>query len=53
MVQVGTVWTNCWSQRDMDLPFGGARQSGLGREGTADTYNFFTELKTHTIQLSN
>ncbi|KAE8602529.1 hypothetical protein XENTR_v10014019 [Xenopus tropicalis] len=46
----GLVWTNCWLIRDLNLPFGGMKASGLGREGTKDSYEFFTEVKTITIK---
>ena len=32
-VAAGTVWVNCYFVRDLDAPFGGARNSGIGREG--------------------
>ncbi|XP_041418888.1 2-aminomuconic semialdehyde dehydrogenase [Xenopus laevis] len=46
----GLVWTNCWLIRDLNLPFGGMKASGLGREGAKDSYEFFTEVKTITIK---
>ncbi|XP_075056777.1 2-aminomuconic semialdehyde dehydrogenase [Mixophyes fleayi] len=49
-LQVGLVWTNCWLVRDLNLPFGGMKASGLGREGAKDSYEFFTEVKTVTIK---
>ncbi|XP_018020607.1 2-aminomuconic semialdehyde dehydrogenase-like [Hyalella azteca] len=51
-LQVGTVWTNCWLVRDLDLPFGGMKQSGLGREGTHESWDFFTQQKTICLQIS-
>lgn len=45
-LQVGTVWVNTWLARDLRMPFGGVKQSGLGREGAEDSLNFFTESKT-------
>lgn len=44
--QVGTVWTNCWLVRDLDMPFGGVKTSGMGRESTQDSLEFYTEAKT-------
>ncbi|MCL4125017.1 UNVERIFIED_CONTAM: hypothetical protein GTU68_017114 [Idotea baltica] len=44
-LKVGTVWTNCWMVRDIDLPFGGMKSSGVGREGTKESYEFFTQVK--------
>ncbi|XP_040285110.1 2-aminomuconic semialdehyde dehydrogenase [Bufo bufo] len=49
-LQAGLVWTNCWLVRDLNLPFGGMKASGLGREGAKDSYEFFTEIKTVTIK---
>ncbi|KAM8832003.1 2-aminomuconic semialdehyde dehydrogenase isoform 2-T2 [Spinachia spinachia] len=49
-LQAGLVWTNCWLLRDLNLPFGGMKSSGVGREGGKDSYHFFTEVKTITIK---
>ncbi|XP_010208173.2 2-aminomuconic semialdehyde dehydrogenase isoform X2 [Colius striatus] len=49
-LQSGLVWTNCWLIRDLNLPFGGMKASGMGREGAKDSYEFFTEVKTITIK---
>ncbi|XP_026174978.1 2-aminomuconic semialdehyde dehydrogenase [Mastacembelus armatus] len=49
-LQAGLVWTNCWLVRDLNLPFGGMKNSGMGREGGKDSYHFFTEVKTITIK---
>ncbi|KAJ1154740.1 hypothetical protein NDU88_007483 [Pleurodeles waltl] len=49
-LQSGLVWTNCWLIRDLNLPFGGMKASGIGREGGKDSYEFFTEVKTVTIK---
>nr|XP_056708949.1 2-aminomuconic semialdehyde dehydrogenase isoform X1 [Euleptes europaea] len=49
-LQCGLVWTNCWLLRDLNLPFGGTKASGIGREGAKDSYEFFTESKTITIK---
>ncbi|XP_063079192.1 2-aminomuconic semialdehyde dehydrogenase [Engraulis encrasicolus] len=49
-LQSGLVWTNCWLVRDLNLPFGGMKNSGVGREGGKDSYHFFTEVKTVTIK---
>lgn len=45
-LKVGTVWTNCWLVRDLDMPFGGVKTSGMGRESTQDSLEFYTEAKT-------
>uniref|UniRef100_A0A3Q4HRB8 Aldehyde dehydrogenase 8 family, member A1 n=1 Tax=Neolamprologus brichardi TaxID=32507 RepID=A0A3Q4HRB8_NEOBR len=49
-LQAGLVWTNCWLVRDLNLPFGGMKNSGVGREGGKDSYHFFTEVKSITIK---
>lgn len=47
----GTVWINCWLLRDLRVPFGGMKQSGVGREGGRDSLNFFTESKNVCVKL--
>jgi aminomuconate-semialdehyde/2-hydroxymuconate-6-semialdehyde dehydrogenase len=44
-VEAGVVWVNCWMVRDLRTPLGGAKQSGLGREGGFEAMRFFTEPK--------
>jgi len=44
-VQAGIVWINDWLVRDLRTPFGGVKQSGVGREGGWDALHFFTEAK--------
>lgn len=44
-IACGTVWVNCWLLRDLRVPFGGMRQSGMGREGGDEALRFFTEPK--------
>ncbi len=46
----GIVWINCWLLRDLRTPFGGTKQSGLGREGGNDALHFFTEPKNVCIR---
>lgn len=41
----GIIWINCWMLRDLRTPFGGTKQSGVGREGGWDAVKFFTEAK--------
>ncbi|MCZ6695282.1 MAG: aldehyde dehydrogenase [Acidobacteria bacterium] len=48
----GTIWINCWSLRDLRVPFGGMKHSGVGREGGEEALRFFTEPKTVCINLS-
>jgi aminomuconate-semialdehyde/2-hydroxymuconate-6-semialdehyde dehydrogenase len=42
----GIVWINCWNLRDLRTPFGGMKNSGVGREGGRRALEFFTEEKT-------
>jgi aminomuconate-semialdehyde/2-hydroxymuconate-6-semialdehyde dehydrogenase len=50
-LRVGTVWVNTWLQRDLRVPFGGMKASGVGREGGEYSLDFFTESKTVCVQL--
>ena len=50
-VQSGIIWVNCWLLRDLRTPFGGVKNSGVGREGGWDALKFFTEAKNVCIQL--
>ena len=47
----GIVWINCWLLRDLRTPFGGVKQSGVGREGGFEALEFFTEEKNVCISL--
>jgi aminomuconate-semialdehyde/2-hydroxymuconate-6-semialdehyde dehydrogenase len=42
-IEAGTVWVNCWMKRDLRTVFGGVKESGLGREGGAESLSFFQE----------
>ncbi|CAG2164007.1 unnamed protein product [Oppiella nova] len=48
-LKVGTVWANCWLVRNLNMPFGGHKHSGTGRESTADSREFYTEKKSICI----
>jgi aminomuconate-semialdehyde/2-hydroxymuconate-6-semialdehyde dehydrogenase len=48
-INTGTVWVNCWLVRDLRVPFGGMKQSGVGREGGLEALRFFTEAKNVCI----
>src|SRR5436190_1806015 len=48
-INTGTVWVNCWLVRDLRVPFGGMKQSGVGREGGEEALRFFTEPKNVCI----
>ncbi len=50
-LEAGIVWVNSWFLRDLRTPFGGAKQSGIGREGGVHGLEFYTELKNVCIKL--
>jgi aminomuconate-semialdehyde/2-hydroxymuconate-6-semialdehyde dehydrogenase len=50
-LDVGICWVNCWFLRDLRTPFGGAKQSGVGREGGVHSLEFYTELENICIKL--
>ena len=50
-MEVGIAWVNSWFLRDLRTPFGGAKQSGIGREGGVHSLEFYTELKNVCIKL--
>jgi aminomuconate-semialdehyde/2-hydroxymuconate-6-semialdehyde dehydrogenase len=41
----GTVWVNCFFVRDLAAPFGGSRNSGIGREGGVWSFDFYADVK--------
>jgi aminomuconate-semialdehyde/2-hydroxymuconate-6-semialdehyde dehydrogenase len=49
-LETGTVWVNCWLLRDLRTPFGGVKDSGIGREGGDEALHFFTEPKTVCVK---
>ena len=49
-IEAGIVWINCWLVRDLRTPFGGMKQSGVGREGGYEALRFWTEPKNVCIQ---
>ena len=49
-IHAGIVWVNTWLQRDLRTPFGGVKNSGVGREGGFEALRFFTEPKNVCIQ---
>ena len=51
-LDAGIVWINCWLLRDLRTPFGGVKNSGVGREGGMDALRFFTEEKNVCINFS-
>jgi aminomuconate-semialdehyde/2-hydroxymuconate-6-semialdehyde dehydrogenase len=50
-IEAGIVWVNSWFLRDLRTPFGGMKQSGIGREGGVHSLEFYTELKNVCIKL--
>lgn len=50
-VEAGVVWVNCWLLRDLRTPFGGVKDSGVGREGGLEALRFFTEPKNVCVRL--
>jgi len=50
-IESGTVWINCWLLRDLRVPFGGMKESGVGREGGFESLRFFTGTKNVCVKL--
>lgn len=50
-LHTGIVWVNCWLVRDLRTPFGGVKQSGVGREGGWEALRFFTEPKNVCVPI--
>ncbi len=50
-IDVGISWVNSWFLRDLRTPFGGSKQSGIGREGGVHSMEFYTELRNVCIKL--
>jgi aminomuconate-semialdehyde/2-hydroxymuconate-6-semialdehyde dehydrogenase len=50
-VEAGVVWINSWFLRDLRTAFGGAKNSGIGREGGVHSLEFYTELKNVCVKL--
>ena len=50
-VESGIIWVNCWLLRDLRTPFGGMKNSGVGKEGGWEALRFFTEAKNVCVQL--
>lgn len=49
-VDAGLLWVNCWMLRDLRVPMGGMKDSGVGREGGFDALRFFTEAKNVCVK---
>ncbi len=52
-LEAGLVWVNTWMLRDLRTPFGGAKQSGVGREGGFEAMKFFTETKNVCVKINH
>ncbi|MEJ2655075.1 MAG: 2-hydroxymuconic semialdehyde dehydrogenase [Acidihalobacter sp.] len=50
-LDVGLCWVNSWFLRDLRTPFGGSKQSGIGREGGVHGLEFYTELSNVCVKL--
>ncbi len=50
-LEVGMVWVNTWLLRDLRVPFGGVKESGVGREGGRYSLEFFSDSKNVCVQL--
>ena len=50
-MEVGLSWVNCWFLRDLRTPFGGAKMSGVGREGGEHSINFYSEPTNICIKI--
>jgi aminomuconate-semialdehyde/2-hydroxymuconate-6-semialdehyde dehydrogenase len=50
-IESGIVWINTWMNRDLRTPFGGVKNSGLGREGGLEALRFFTEIKNICLDI--
>ncbi len=48
-VMAGTVWVNCFFVRELAAPFGGSRDSGIGREGGTWSFDFFCDVKNIAV----
>ena len=47
----GIVWVNTWLMRDLRTPFGGQKESGVGREGGFEALRFLQNLKTYVLNM--
>ena len=50
-IHSGMVWVNTWLLRDLRVPFGGVKDSGVGREGGAYSLSFYSEVKNVCVKL--
>ena len=52
-IEAGVVWVNTWLRRDLRTPFGGWKESGVGREGGVEALRFFTESKNVCVEMES
>jgi len=52
-IQAGTCWINSFNITPVEVPFGGYKMSGFGREGGLAAINYYTQLKTVFVELGN
>jgi aminomuconate-semialdehyde/2-hydroxymuconate-6-semialdehyde dehydrogenase len=52
-LEAGIVWINCWMVRDLRTPFGGVKDSGVGREGGLEALRFFTEPRNICVKVAD
>jgi aminomuconate-semialdehyde/2-hydroxymuconate-6-semialdehyde dehydrogenase len=50
-METGMVWVNTWLHRDLRVPFGGVKNSGVGREGGRNSLSFFSDSQNICIHL--
>lgn len=51
-IRAGTIYVNCYDADDITVPFGGFKQSGIGRDKSLHAFDKYTELKTTWVDLS-
>lgn len=52
-IQAGTLWINSFNITPVEVPFGGYKMSGFGREGGLAVINYYTQLKTVFVEMGN
>jgi len=50
-IESGMIWVNCWLYRDLRVPFGGVKSSGIGRDGGMHSMDFWTEIKNICVKI--
>ncbi|CAN5293050.1 betaine-aldehyde dehydrogenase [soil metagenome] len=52
-LEAGTTWINNYNVTPIEMPFGGYKQSGIGRENSLTTINHYTQLKSVYVEMGN